>query len=95
MLHGLSPCNNVGQAAETPEALEAMLEGLAGLCKGMTQCYAADELGSDQAGRSVLFSGSQLNSLLGMAATPVARSAVLSIAGAFTDSAASGSFQSR
>ncbi len=72
-----------------------MLEGLASLCEGLGHCYAADELSSAEAGGSALFTGPQLTSLLGLAATPAARSAVLSIAGAFPDLAASGSFHSR
>ncbi|BDA48499.1 Condensin-2 complex subunit G2 [Coccomyxa sp. Obi] len=79
------------QAAETPEAWEGLLEGLASLCEGLSQCEEAGELAGEQS----LFTGAHLDTLLGLATSPSARSAVLRIAAAIPDSAASASLHSR
>ncbi|CAL8463631.1 g3165 [Coccomyxa elongata] len=79
------------QAVETPEAWEGLLEGLASLCEGLSQCEEVGEL----AGEQTLFTGAHLDTLLGLARTPSARSAVLRIAAVIPDSAASASLHSR
>ena len=67
------------QAAESPEAWQAMLEGLAALCQGL----AAGDAEPDQA--ADLFKGGQLQRLLALCATPEARSVALGIAAALPD----------
>ena len=73
------------QAAESPEAWTAMLEGLAALCQGLAGACAAGELEPDVA--TGLFAGGQLARLLALCATPEARSAALGIAAALPDCA--------
>jgi hypothetical protein len=71
------------QAAETPEAWEAMLEGLAALSGGIGAAVASGDLEPDQA--VGLFGEGQLSQLLALCSTPAARAAVLDIAAALPD----------
>ena len=79
------------QVTETLEAWEALLEGLACLCEGLSRCEAVREL----AGEQTLFTGAHLDTLLSLAASSSARSAILRIAAAVPDPAASASLHSR
>ena len=81
------------QAAETPEAWEAMLLGLAALCQGLASEPSLGELGS--AGQEHHLTEAQLQLLLAESASADARSAVLSIAAAQAGSQASADVQSR
>lgn len=85
----VTPGKCTWQAAETVETWEAILEGLASLCEGLSHLESNDE-----SGRPMLLTEAHLKSLLTLATTSSARSAVLRMAASLPESAASASLQS-
>jgi hypothetical protein len=84
-----------GQANETQEAWEAILGGLAALCRGIGAAVAADEAELEASSGLGILGKQQLTQLLKLAGSPGARSTVLGMAAAMPNSAALAQIQSR